>query len=222
MLLRELEDSQEPRHLSWRESEVAALVRTHGLVTASDVERLLGCAVTNATVRNTLNRLVQKRILIRQESGSDRALVYASAMTPYSARDLAMEQVASDFYDGSLRQLTDALAAVWTSIRKQRQTQVISLLQSPWANHRNGPDQTRVSAIDGVRISARDAALETFALDYCDGSLERLTESLAALRATSRKRATSSSGRSSRRRHVPAFASGVRSVMFGSAATSGQ
>ena len=95
-----------------REREIAMIVYDGGHATANEVLQELSGRLTNAAVRSMLNRLVDKDVLIREMPWGSRQFVYRPAVTAAQVRRLALEQFASDFHDGSLAALAEAIAAV--------------------------------------------------------------------------------------------------------------
>lgn len=175
----------ELRPLSWREQEVADIVDRCGVMTAGEIEEALGRTVSNATVRSTLNRLVEKRMLTRLANGLG-AFVYAPAQTRSSLRDSALERFACDFHDGSLKQLADLLASVWATSRKMPASAGAGERHAMWRLHRSAT-QARASRLSHRRSG--NEALVRCAEDFYAGSLERLADSLSARsRAPSKRR----------------------------------
>ena len=101
-----------------REREIAMIVYERGLATAKDVEAALGHCVRNAAVRSMLSRLVRKQILTQVKCGHNGTFVYGPGITPTSARETALRQFADDYFGGSLRALSDAIATMFITARE--------------------------------------------------------------------------------------------------------
>jgi predicted transcriptional regulator len=174
----------ELRPLSWREKEIAELVRVHGITTATELEKVLHHEVVNASVRATLNRLVEKRVLMRLNGGA-RAYLYAPAQTESSLRDLALEQFASDFCGASLEPVAETLARVWTIFKSRDGSTSSDGLAGAWRllkNRRAASGNSRAWDLQ------RHQALERCAADFYDGSLERIADVLLDRLQTATKR----------------------------------
>lgn len=100
-----------------REREIATIIYERGLATAKDVEAALGYSVRNAAVRSMLGRLVRKQILTQVKCGHHGTFVYGPAITQTSARETALRQFAEDYYGGSLRAVSDAIATMFITTR---------------------------------------------------------------------------------------------------------
>lgn len=98
--------------LCWRERQIATLVYDKGLATAKDIESASLVELKNATVRSILNRLVAKSILVRHAVGPYRTFFYGPGLTAETIRDAALRRVADDFFNGSLEDLAEVVAAV--------------------------------------------------------------------------------------------------------------
>jgi predicted transcriptional regulator len=100
--------------LSRRERELASVVYRVGPVTAKALEQQLSKKVSNTAVRTMLGRLCDKGILKRRKhrTGSPEArriaFLYMPALAPENVRQKAVEQLAHDYFDGSLRELAQA------------------------------------------------------------------------------------------------------------------
>jgi predicted transcriptional regulator len=92
-----------------REREIAELVYEHRSVTAKQVQERLSDPLTNAAVRSMLTRLVHKGILARERKECGTEYLYRPAVTQTSSQVRALNQLADDFFDGSL---LEAAAAV--------------------------------------------------------------------------------------------------------------
>lgn len=165
----------ELRRLSWREREVADIVGRYGVVTAVDLQKILRDVVSNATVRSTLNRLVEKRVLMRLEGGFG-AFLYAPAQTESSLRDSTLERFACDFHDGSLEQLAAMLAGVWATARTVESPTGRGHSSDAWRVHRGA---VQAKALKQGRARSSNEALERCAADFYAGSLEQLAEFLS-------------------------------------------
>ena len=107
------------QNLARREREIATIVYLQGPQTAKVLEERLGRDLSNAAVRSMLFRLCRKGILKRRKiNGShittDRRIpyLYAPAITPKSIRERALEELARDYFDGSLQRVLEVLATV--------------------------------------------------------------------------------------------------------------
>ena len=93
-----------------REREIAELVYAHGSATAKDIESLVSVPLSNAATRSMLNRLVTKGIVTRQRKEDSLEYVYSPALSTELSREKALEQLAEDFFGGSLPELASAVA----------------------------------------------------------------------------------------------------------------
>lgn len=98
-----------------REREIAAVIYRRGLATAEDVRAELTRDLSNPAVRSMLNRLVTKGILTRTRYGPYGTFIYGPALTPTSAREMALRRFAEDYYSGSLPSLARAIADLFAS-----------------------------------------------------------------------------------------------------------
>jgi predicted transcriptional regulator len=95
-----------------REREVASIVYSLGLATATQVELGLSDVVSNGAVRSMLTRLVHKGIVNRQwgRRGRGQKHIYMPALAPYEAKRVAVTDLANRFFDGSLAALANLVA----------------------------------------------------------------------------------------------------------------
>jgi len=101
--------------LARRERELAATIYTHGPMTAEGLREKLSLEITNAAIRSMLSRLCRKGILKRraedgreQARGQGKAFLYLPLITPDLVRRQAMEQLAKDFFEGSMLDVAQA------------------------------------------------------------------------------------------------------------------
>lgn len=101
--------------LARRERELAAAIYTHGPMTAEGLREKLSLEITNAAIRSMLSRLCRKGILKRraedgkdQARGQGKAFLYLPLITPDLVRWQAMEQLAKDFFEGSMLDVAQA------------------------------------------------------------------------------------------------------------------
>lgn len=101
--------------LARRERELAAAIYTHGPMTAEALREQLSLEITNAAIRSMLSRLCRKGILKRrsedgkaQARGQGKAFLYLPLITPDLVRRQAMEQLAKDFFNGSMLDVAQA------------------------------------------------------------------------------------------------------------------
>ena len=92
-----------------REREIAELVYERGPISAKEVQARLSDQLSNAAVRSMLTRLVRKGILARSRKECSAEYLYLPAVTQTSSQERALNQLAEDFFDGSL---LEAAAAV--------------------------------------------------------------------------------------------------------------
>ena len=96
------------------EREVAMIVYLEGGMTAKLLEARLPRRLSNSALRAMLQRLCAKGILRRQKVNgshmeSDRRIpyLYTPAITPEIVRARALQQIARDYFDGSLQRLAE-------------------------------------------------------------------------------------------------------------------
>lgn len=96
------------------EREVAMIVYLEGGMTAKLLEARLPRRLSNSALRAMLQRLCSKEILRRQKINgshceSDRRIpyLYTPAITPEIVRARALQQIARDYFDGSLQRLAE-------------------------------------------------------------------------------------------------------------------
>ena len=101
--------------LAPRERELATAIYTHGPMTAEGLREQLSLEITNAAIRSMLSRLCRKGILKRraedgkaQARGQGKAFLYLPVITPDLVRRQAMEQLARDFFQGSMLDVAQA------------------------------------------------------------------------------------------------------------------
>lgn len=101
--------------LAPRERELAAAIYTHGPMTAERLRERLSLEITNAAVRSMLSRLCRKGVLKRraedgreQARGQGKAFLYLPLLTPDLVRRQAMEQLAKDYFEGSMLDVAQA------------------------------------------------------------------------------------------------------------------
>lgn len=98
------------------EREVATIIYLEGAMTAKLLEARLPRKLSNSALRAMLQRLCRKGILHRRKiNGShlttDRRIpyLYAPAITPELVRARALQQIARDYFDGSLLSVAEAV-----------------------------------------------------------------------------------------------------------------
>ena len=101
--------------LAPRERELATAIYTRGPMTAERLREQLSLEITNAAIRSMLSRLCRKGILKRraedgkaQARGQGKAFLYLPLITPDLVRRQAMEQLARDFFEGSMLDVAQA------------------------------------------------------------------------------------------------------------------
>ena len=103
--------------LARREREVAIIIYLEGSMTAKLLEARLPRELSNSALRCMLARLCRKGILKRRKINgshltSDRRIpyVYSPAITPDAVRKRALDELARDYFDGSLLLVAQVLA----------------------------------------------------------------------------------------------------------------
>ena len=98
------------------ERELAMIIYLEGGMTAKLLEARLPRRLSNSALRAMLQRLCSKDILRRQKiNGShettDRRIpyLYTPAITPELVRTRALQQIARDYFDGSLLSVAEAV-----------------------------------------------------------------------------------------------------------------
>ena len=101
--------------LAPRERELATAIYTRGPLTAEGLREQLSLEITNAAIRSMLSRLCRKGILKRraqdgnaQARGQGMAFLYLPLITPDLVCRQAMEQLAKDFFEGSMLDVAQA------------------------------------------------------------------------------------------------------------------
>jgi predicted transcriptional regulator len=96
------------------ERELAIIIYLEGGMTAKLLEARLPRRLSNSALRAMLQRLCNKSILRRQKvngshASTDRRIpyLYTPAITPEFVRERALEQIARDYFDGSLLRLAE-------------------------------------------------------------------------------------------------------------------
>ena len=115
------------RSLARRERELAAAIYTHGPMTAEALRERLSLEITNAAIRSMLSRLCRKGILKRrsqdgaaQARGQGKAFLYLPLLTADSVRQQAMEQLAKDYFNGSMLDVAHAAIEMSRMVAAQR------------------------------------------------------------------------------------------------------
>lgn len=96
------------QHLAGRERELASKVYLHGPMTAEALGARLSARLSNSAIRSMLTRLCNKGVLTRRKrtptasSARSLAFVYLPAITPDLTKRRALEQLADDYFGGSL------------------------------------------------------------------------------------------------------------------------
>ena len=103
---------REVQSLATRERELATFVYRNGSATAKDIEAALCNEITNAAIRSMLTRLCNKKILKKRRNtvwttrnARRTAFIYFPAVDHAGVKLRAIEQVASDYFDGSIEDL---------------------------------------------------------------------------------------------------------------------
>jgi predicted transcriptional regulator len=104
-----------------REREIAAIVYDRGLATAKEVQGSVGSPLSNPAVRSMLTRLVRKGVLVQQRCGGRREFIYAPAVSQSLTMEMAVRDLAADFYGGSSEALSDHVARLVTSEELHRE-----------------------------------------------------------------------------------------------------
>jgi predicted transcriptional regulator len=96
------------QQLAGRERELASKIYLHGPMTAEALGNLLPTPLSNSAIRTMLARLCDKGILGRRKlnasasAGRRVPFVYLPAISAELAKRRALEQLAADYFDGSL------------------------------------------------------------------------------------------------------------------------
>ena len=98
------------------ERELALIIYLEGAMTAKSIEARLPRKLSNSALRAMLQRLCRKGILRRQKingshNSTDRRIpyLYTPAITVELVRTHALQQVARDYFDGSLFSVAEAV-----------------------------------------------------------------------------------------------------------------
>lgn len=105
------------QNLARRERELAIIIYLEGSMTAKMLEARFPRELSNSALRCMLARLCRKGILKRRKINgshltSDRRIpyVYSPAITPAAVRKRALDELARDYFDGSLLLVAKVLA----------------------------------------------------------------------------------------------------------------
>jgi predicted transcriptional regulator len=99
---------REANNLSFFQREIVRIVYSLKSASAEQVLEFLPQARTNATIRTTLNRLVDKGVLRRVLSG--RTYIYLPAMTIKDSARIALMEFAEIHFGGSLIRAAEEMA----------------------------------------------------------------------------------------------------------------
>ncbi|HEY0627919.1 MAG TPA: BlaI/MecI/CopY family transcriptional regulator [Sphingomicrobium sp.] len=108
------------QHLAGRERELASKIYLHGPMTAEALEAQLSTKLSNSAIRSMLARLCEKGVLTRRRrslaasNARKVAFVYLPAITPEAVKRRALEQLAADYFDGSLLVLLQSAVELLT------------------------------------------------------------------------------------------------------------
>lgn len=98
--------------LAKREREIAGIVYNKGKATANDVLACVSAPLSNAAIRSMLNRLVAKGILFRRRAVAGKQFIYVPAISNSISLERAFQQIAEDYFDGSMDEAFSALTSI--------------------------------------------------------------------------------------------------------------
>ena len=131
------------QNLPRREREVAIIIYLEGSMTAKLLEARLPRELSNSALRCMLARLCRKGILKRRKINgshltSDRRIpyVYSPAITPDAVRKRALDELARDYFDGSLLLVAQVLAESLTD----KPSRILGRYGPPRGSDRGGID----------------------------------------------------------------------------------
>lgn len=96
--------------LAPREREIAAIIYTHGVLTANEARSYLVKPLSNSAIRSMLTRLAAKGVIQRRRSGNKD--LFAPVAPDRELCDRALRRVCDDYFGGSLIDTAVALFAL--------------------------------------------------------------------------------------------------------------
>lgn len=108
------------QQLAGRERELASKIYLHGPMTPEALEGRLSAKLSNSAIRSMLARLCDKGVLTRRRRSPSASnarkvgFVYLPAITPETVKRRALEQLAADYFDGSLLVLLQSAVELLT------------------------------------------------------------------------------------------------------------